>query len=113
MEIMDKYVQTGEALAEKENEVVQLTKQVLMTFISLVTHPGRQRSDKGLLLYLPSKICTSMLFFFLTFFIELPNQYQIVYLLQQYLNDRRALLVTEGTFHGEGLMQLPRQERCA
>lgn len=30
MEIMDKYVQTGEALAEKENEVVQLTKQVLL-----------------------------------------------------------------------------------
>lgn len=33
MEIMDKYVQTGEALAEKENEVVQLTKQVCSVFL--------------------------------------------------------------------------------
>ena len=29
MEIMDKYVQAGEALAEKENDVRHLTKQVL------------------------------------------------------------------------------------
>lgn len=28
MEIMDKYVEAGEALAEKENDVRQLTKQV-------------------------------------------------------------------------------------
>lgn len=28
MQIMDKYVQAGEALAEKENDVRQLTKQV-------------------------------------------------------------------------------------
>ena len=28
MEIMDKYVQAGEALAEKENDVRHLTKQV-------------------------------------------------------------------------------------
>jgi len=30
MQIMDKYVQAGEALAWKENEVLDLTKQVLL-----------------------------------------------------------------------------------
>lgn len=35
MQIMDKYVHAGEALAWKENEVLDLTKQVWKTFNSV------------------------------------------------------------------------------
>lgn len=39
MEIMDKYIQAGEALAEKENDVRQLTKQVtLLTPLAVDPH---------------------------------------------------------------------------
>lgn len=37
MQIMDKYVQAGEALAWKENEVLDLTKQVIYTCSVLST----------------------------------------------------------------------------
>lgn len=49
MEIMDKYVQTGEALAEKENEVVQLTNQVHSAFYPFRTKTSSALVNKGLL----------------------------------------------------------------
>lgn len=39
MEIMDKYVQAGEALADKENDVRQLSKQVRRCLLSSPTPP--------------------------------------------------------------------------